>query len=240
MTTSDPSHLPPASLGENAAPNEAEFPNAGTPNAGVSDAGAPATGTSDAATPAQSTDREPAVSPVAHVETEATAHADLWAFAFREPALSQEALMAALRLTAKGHLKLDDAVIVTKDDRGKVRLMQTRETTPFQAALSGSWLGLFAGLFVPGGPLIPMALGAAAGGLFAKLRDKGINDDEMKSWGEHLDDGSAALFLLVEDCHQVRALHEVGRFEATVLTSTASPDLVATVRERLAINPWDL
>jgi uncharacterized membrane protein len=166
--------------------------------------------------------------------------ADLWAFAFRDPALSQEALMAALRLTAHGHLELDDAVIVTKDERGKVRLIQTRETTPFQAALSGSWVGLFAGLFVPGGPLIPMALGAAAGGLFAKLRDRGINDDEMRSWGEQLDPGSAALFLLVEDCHQARALHEVARFEATVLTSTAPPDLVATVAERLAVNPWDL
>lgn len=170
---------------------------------------------------------------------EPAASADLWAFVFRDPALSQEALMAALRLTSKGQLELDDAVIVTKDERGKVRLMQTRETTPFQAALSGSWLGLFAGLFVPGGPLIPMALGAAAGGLFAKLRDRGINDDEMRSWGEQLDAGSAALFLLVEDCHQARALHEVARFEATVLTSTAPPDLVATVSERLAVNPWD-
>jgi len=172
-------------------------------------------------------------------ELDAAAHADLWAFAFRDPALSQEALMAALRLTAKSHLSLDDAVIVTKDERGKVRLMQTRETTPFQAALSGSWLGLFAGLFVPGGPLIPMALGAAAGGLFAKLRDRGINDDEMRSWGDRLDDGSAALFLLVEDCHQARVLHEVGRFEATVLTSTASEELVAVVADRLAVNPWD-
>lgn len=169
----------------------------------------------------------------------AAAGADLWAFAFGDPALSQEALMAALRLTAKGHLTLDDAVIVTKDERGKVRLVQTRETTPFQAALSGSWLGLFAGLFVPGGPLIPMALGAAAGGLFAKLRDRGINDDEMRSWGDRLDDGSAALFLLVEDCHQARVLHEVSRFEATVLTSTASEELVAVVADRLAVNPWD-
>lgn len=172
-------------------------------------------------------------------EIDVAAGADLWAFAFRDPALSQEALMAALRLTAKGHLSLDDAVIVAKDERGKVRLMQTQETTPFQAALSGSWLGLFAGLFVPGGPLIPMALGAAAGGLFAKLRDRGINDDEMRSWGDRLEDGSAALFLLVEDCHQARALHEVSRFEATVLTSTAPQELVTVVADRLAVNPWD-
>lgn len=171
---------------------------------------------------------------------ESGADSDLWAFAFRDPGLAQEALMAALRLTAKGQLELDDAVIVTKDERGRVRLVQTRETTPFQAAMTGSWIGLFAGLFIPGGPLIPIVLGAAAGGLFAKLRDKGINDDEMRGWGERLDNGSAALFLLVLDCHQARALHEVGRFEATVLTSTAPDDVVASVGERLAVNPWDL
>lgn len=233
MTTPDAHHLPPRQS-EGGRPSDAAHRD------GVADRSDRESASVTTETGESPATVAPVDAPVAHVETEATTDADLWAFAFREAALSQEALMAALRLTAKGHLKLDDAVIVTKDDRGKVRLMQTRETTPFQAALSGSWLGLFAGLFVPGGPLIPMALGAAAGGLFAKLRDKGINDDEMRSWGERLDDGSAALFLLVEDCHQVRVLHEVGRFEATVLTSTASPALVATVRERLAVNPWDL
>lgn len=164
--------------------------------------------------------------------------AELWAFRFRDPIMAQEALLAAMRLQGHDDLDLDDAAIVTRDDRGRIRINQTRDVSATQGAVSGSWLGLLAGLFVPGGALVGMALGAAAGGLFGKLHDKGINDNEMKQWGEELDSGEAALFLLVEDCHPVLALHEVARFPATVLTSTGSSDMVARVRDRLAADPW--
>ncbi len=165
--------------------------------------------------------------------------ADLWAFRFADPIMAQEALLAAMRLQRRNRLQLDDAAIVVRDERGRTRIIQTTEISTGQGAISGSWLGLLAGMFVPGpGALVGLALGAAAGGLFAKLRDKGINDDEMKQWGEQLGNGESALFLLVEDCHQMRALHEVSRFPATILTATADPDLVERVRERLPVDPW--
>jgi uncharacterized membrane protein len=104
--------------------------------------------------------------------------------------------------------------------------------------MSGTWLGTLAGLFV-GQPLIGAAIGAAVGGLFAKLRDIGIDDAQMQQMGEALGDGEAALFLLISDCHQVRALHEVSRFPARLLATTARADLAAEVRGRLAVDPWD-
>jgi uncharacterized membrane protein len=165
--------------------------------------------------------------------------ADLWAFAFDSSLRAQEALLAAMRLVARTHLKLEDAAIVTKV-RGKVRITQNKDVTPSQGAVSGAWLGILAGLFLgPGGPLVGGALGAAAGGLFAKLRDIGIDDDEMRRMGEDLGEGEAALFLLVEECHRMRVLHEVSRFPGRILATTADPDLVADVRERLAVDPWD-
>ena len=162
----------------------------------------------------------------------------LWAFTLGHPLLAQEALLAAMRLQARGHLDMDDAAIVHKQERGRVRIVQTRDVSMAQGALSGSWWGLLAGLFVPAGPLIGAALGAAVGGVFAKMRDIGIDDDQMKQMAEELAPGESALFLLVTDCHRARALHEVGRFEATVLHATASADVVDQVRERLAVDPW--
>lgn len=163
--------------------------------------------------------------------------ATLWAFTLSDQMRAQEALLASLRLASNNHLTIEDAAIASRDERGKVRLIQTRDVTPAQGAISGSWWGLLAGLFTPL-PLVGVAIGAAAGGLFAKLRDHGIDDDEMRTWGESLAPGQAALFLLVEDCHQARALHEVGRFEATLLTTTAPDELAHRVRDRLAVDPW--
>ncbi|MFP4150317.1 MAG: DUF1269 domain-containing protein [Nitriliruptoraceae bacterium] len=165
--------------------------------------------------------------------------ADLWAFAFDSTLRAQEALLAAMRLVARSQLKLEDAAIVAKV-RGKVRITQTKDVSPSQGAVGGAWIGILAGLFLgPGGPLVGGALGAAAGGLFAKLRDFGIDDDEMKRMGESLEEGEAALFLLVEDCHRMRALHEVSRFPGRLLAATADAELVEEVRGRLAIDPWD-
>lgn len=162
--------------------------------------------------------------------------ADLWAFAFDGPLRAQEALLAALRMVGRGHLKLEDAAIVAKVG-GRVRISQTKDVNAGQAAVSGTWLGTLAGLFV-GQPLIGAAIGAAVGGLFGKLRDIGIDDDQMRRMGEGLQDGEAALFLLVEECHQVRVLHEVSRFVARLLATTASDELAEQVRGRLATDPW--
>ncbi len=163
--------------------------------------------------------------------------AELWAFVFDGPLRAREALLAAMRLVGRHHLQLEDAAIVTKV-RGKVRITQTRDVSVGSGAVGGAWLGTLAGLFV-GGPLLGAALGAAAGGLFGKLRDYGIDDDEMKRMGEELAEGEAALFLLVEECHPMRALHEVSRFPGRLLATTGDPDRAAQVRERLAVDPWD-
>ena len=162
--------------------------------------------------------------------------ADLWAFAFDGALRAQEALLAALRMVGRGHLVLEDAAIVAKTG-GRVRISQTRDVSTGQGAVSGTWLGTLAGLFA-GVPLVGAAIGAAVGGLFGKLRDIGIDDDEMKAMGETLEEGEAALFLLVADCHEVRALHEVSRFPGRLLATTAREDLAEEVRGRLAVDPW--
>lgn len=162
--------------------------------------------------------------------------AHLWAFALDGPLRAQEALLAALRMVGREHLDLEDAAIVTKIGQ-RVRITQTKDVSTGQGAMSGTWLGTLAGLFV-GQPLIGAAIGAALGGLFAKLRDIGIDDDEMRRMGESLEEGAAALFLLVRDCHEVRALHEVSRFPGTLLATTARAELADRVRSRLATDPW--
>lgn len=183
-------------------------------------------------------DAEDGVAAATSYDHELAPGTTLWAFVLAHPLLAQEALLATMRLQARGHLDLDDAAIVHKTEGGRVRIVQTRDVSTGQGAISGSWWGLLAGLFIPGGPLLGAALGAAVGGIFAKMRDIGIDDEQMKRMAEQLGEGESALFLLVTDCHQARAMHEVSRFEARVLYSTAPDDQVERVRERLAVDPW--
>lgn len=162
---------------------------------------------------------------------------DLWVFSFDGLERAQEAMLAVSRLVRRNHLDLEDAAIVVLR-RGRVRLLQTRDMNPAQGALGGAWLGTIAGLLA-GLPLVGAALGAAAGGMYARLRDFGIADAEMKAFGRTLEGERAALFLLVRDCHRLRALHEVSRFPARIERSSADPALVETVRAQLAVDPWD-
>jgi uncharacterized membrane protein len=162
---------------------------------------------------------------------------DLWVFSLDSPVRAQEAMLAVARLAARKHLDLEDAAIVTVRN-GRVRIQQTRDLNPSQGAVGGAWFGTLAGLFF-GVPLVGAALGAAAGGIYARLRDLGIDDDEMRAFGAGLEGERAALFLLVRDCHRMRALHEVSRFPARLERSSADAELVALVRERLARDPWD-
>ena len=190
--------------------------------------------------PAPAPEAAPASSPVTGPVTAGIPEgsgSDLWVFSFDAPERAQEAMLAVSRLVRRRHLDLEDAAIVLLR-RGRVRLLQTRDINPAQGAVGGAWLGTIAGLLA-GLPLVGAALGAAAGGMYARLRDVGIVDAEMRAFGRTLEGERAAIFLLVRDCHRMRALHEVSRFPARLERSSADPAVVAEVRARLAVDPWD-
>lgn len=149
----------------------------------------------------------------------------LIAIRFDDPLYAQEAMLASVRLRTKGHLDVDDAAIVSRVGEDRIRIQQTRDLNPVDGAMSGGWWGLLAGLFV-GGPAIIVtgALGAAIGGLWAKLRDVGISDEEMRRLGESLEGEQAALFLLLKGGHRWHAMAEARRFPGRILHTTLAPD----------------
>lgn len=147
-----------------------------------------------------------------------TRTAQLLAIRFDEPLKAQELLIAALRLQKKGSIIIDDAAIVTNED-GRVRIHQTKDMNTGQGAATGGWFGALAGLLFLQ-PLIGAALGAAIGGLWAKLRDIGIDDDQMRAMGESLHAGEGALFLLLQDAYPTHLARELQRFDGSILHST--------------------
>lgn len=157
---------------------------------------------------------------------------ELLAIEFDDGLRGQEALIASLRLHRRGAIRLDDAAIVVKDSRGKIRIHQTKDMNPSQGAMAGTWLGMLAGLLFLA-PLVGAALGAAIGGIWAKLRDIGISDRQMKEMGEQLAPKSAALFLLLDPVAPTTLVRELRRFDGMVLHSTLDEDLTSEIRAAL-------
>lgn len=94
-------------------------------------------------------------------------------------------------------LKVDDAVVVSKNAKGKVKVHETTDLTVGKGAAKGSVLGFVVGFFF-GGPIGGALLGAAAGALLGKKLDLGISQDKIEAVEESMQPGSSAIFLHVE------------------------------------------
>ena len=164
-----------------------------------------------------------------------TKNATLISVKFSEPLSAQEMLLAFARLVKQGAVEMEDAAMVTKDEDGKIRLHQTRDVMPSQGAASGGWVGALVGIIGgPVGMIAGGALGAAAGGIFAKLRDVGINDDQMTEMGEQLGRGEAALFVLLNSYDVTAVAMELRRFDGTLFHSTAGDAIDQRFKDELA------
>src|SRR5204863_3665531 len=101
------------------------------------------------------------------------------------------------KLQAQYLIEMEDAVVVTRDAKGKVQLHQALNLTAAGAASGGFWGMLIGMLFL--NPLAGLAIGAGSGALSGKFADIGINDQFMKELGARMTPGSSALFVLVRE-----------------------------------------
>jgi uncharacterized membrane protein len=139
-----------------------------------------------------------------------------------------ERALASVRDLAQEHaLELKDAVIVVKDDADRVELRQTRELAAGEAVVSGGSIGLLLGLAV-GAPVAAALLGLAGGGGLAVF-DRGISDKRMRTFGEELGPGNAALFALVADVDWARLHERLARYGGEVAASELDDEVVAAL-----------
>lgn len=132
------------------------------------------------------------------------------------------------RLQTEHVIELEDAVVVTKGQDGKVHLDQSLPLTSAGAAsgaVTGGLWGALIGLLFPA-PLLGFVLGGAfgalGGALGGKMSDFGINDDFMKQVGAKFTPGSSALFILVRKMTPDRVLEEIKQFGGTVVQTSLS------------------
>jgi uncharacterized membrane protein len=119
-------------------------------------------------------------------------------------------------------LDLEDAVVVVKNDEGKVKLHQAFNLTG-SGALNGGFFGLLIGLLFLN-PLLGMAVGASSGALSGALTDIGINDAFMKEIGATMTPGSSSLFVLLRNATAApdKVLEQLKGTGGTILKTSLS------------------
>lgn len=133
---------------------------------------------------------------------------------------AEEVRLTLVKLQRDYLIDLEDAVAVTKDAKGKIKLHQTVNLTAAGATSGGFW-GMLIGLMFLN-PLLGLAVGASAGAVSGALVDLGINDQFMKDLAATLTPNSSALFVLVCKSTPDKVLDEVKGTGGTILKTSLS------------------
>jgi uncharacterized membrane protein len=157
---------------------------------------------------------------------------DLIAIAYPDRHTAEAVRETLTDLMAQRTIELDDAVVVTRDEEGKVKLHQALRPAARGAAGGILWGGVIGLLFLA--PVIGMAIGAAAGGAAGALTDVGIDDSFLKKLGASLTPGGAALILLVRKATPDKVLPHVQRYGGEVIQTSLDDETEARLREALA------
>lgn len=128
-------------------------------------------------------------------------------------------------------IDMEDIVVVTKDENGKVKLHQAVSLTAMGAVGGGFWGMLIGLLFL--NPLLGAAVGAGAGALSGKLSDIGVDDKFMKELAESFGPGCSAVFVLIRKATTDKVLEALEEFHGRgkVLKTSLNKDEEAELRK---------
>jgi uncharacterized membrane protein len=158
---------------------------------------------------------------------------DLVVVAFPDEQLAFEFRAELAKLQKEYLIDMEDVVVVTKDDAGKVKLHQAVSLTAMGAVGGGFWGMLIGMLFL--NPLLGAAVGAGAGALSGKLTDIGVDDNFMKQLAENFKPGCSAVFVLVRKATPDKVLERLKGFsgKGKVLQTSLAKDKEAELRQFL-------
>jgi uncharacterized membrane protein len=147
---------------------------------------------------------------------------------------AEAALEVANQLAKEKVVKLKDAVALTKDEKGKIHMHQTKDDPASRGFLKGGVIGIiFAVLFGPAGWIVA---GAALGTAFAMF-DRGIKNKLLKELGEKMTPEQSALAVLVEQADWAKVKERMGaqNFNGEIVVQELVDEHLAEV-EKLSEN----
>jgi uncharacterized membrane protein/predicted flap endonuclease-1-like 5' DNA nuclease len=125
------------------------------------------------------------------------------------------------------NVKIVDAAVADHHTKGKVTVKQTHDVSGRKGGVRGGSIGVIAGAVMggPPGAVVGGALGATLAGLYARLRDIGIEDSFMRKVAGDIDQGKSAVFVQYEGdwAASIDAVGEAIRAEGGELIHSTLP-----------------
>lgn len=157
----------------------------------------------------------------------------LVATVFHDQSTAFEMRAALAKMQDQYLLEMDDAVVVTRDLKGKIKLHQATSLTAAGAATGAFWGMLIGLLFFA--PFLGAAVGAGAGAISGKLHDIGMDDRMAKQLGDELTPNSSALIVILRRITADKVLDGLKQFagRGRVFQTSLNKDDEKSLREVL-------
>lgn len=153
---------------------------------------------------------------------------ELIVIGYANPEQAEKSRETLYELAREYLVEIQDAVVATADDHGKVKLNQMVHLWAVGAS-GGAFWGVLAGLIFFN-PLLGLAAGAATGAVAGALSDYGISDKFMKEVADVLQPGQAALFVLANRASSDKVLEKMGKTGGRILRTNLDSSQEQKVR----------
>lgn len=134
----------------------------------------------------------------------------------------------------EGSIELIDAGVIVHRADGKVNFEETADPSGKKWAKRGAIAGGLVGLIFPPSILATAAVGAAGGGIWGKVRDKGFQDADLEAIGRSLEPGTSAIIAIAEDRvieRLERGIEGYRQLARQAVSAEASAAIVAEVED---------
>ena len=118
---------------------------------------------------------------------------------FDDESEAKETLKDFQAMQRAGSIDLIDAAVVVRQKDGKVKFQETADPGAMTWGKRGAVVGGVLGLIFPPSLIASAGVGAGAGAIWGKFRDKGIDDKDLKALGESMEPGTSAVIAVAQD-----------------------------------------
>lgn len=140
--------------------------------------------------------------------------------------------LKSLQAAKKQHLiAIQNAAVIRRDANNKLHISETADWGGGKGAAVGAIVGGVIGIIFPPSLLATGMIGAAIGGLAAKLRDSGFRDDNLKEIGSALKPGTSAIVAVVEHTWVADLERDLAEQGAKTVRQAITADIAAQLAQ---------